>query len=125
VFESQSIPHLQISGVQVSAVPEQTVSLTLDIGRDEIYGMVVDANGQPVAVPNVVVSWRHVHNGINSSSTRRTAADSRGGFSFRDLGPGVRTIIIDAKGYKTARVEHDAAIDGYEFTVRLEADSTG
>jgi protocatechuate 3,4-dioxygenase beta subunit len=125
VFESQSMPHIKISGVQASATNGQMVSLTVDIGRDEIYGNIVDANGQPVAVPNVVASWQHAHNGINSSSTRRTAADSQGGFVFRDLGPGERTIVIDARGYKTARVKHDAAIDGYQFTVQLEADSTG
>ena len=125
VFESQSMPHLHISGVQVPALPEQTVSLTLDIGRDEIYGFVVDANGAPVAVPNVVASWRYAQNGISSSSTRRATADAQGGFSFRQLGPGVHTIFVDAAGYKPARIEHDAASDGYEFTIRLEVAPTG
>ena len=125
VFESKSIPILHVSGVQVPAMPEQTVSLTLDIGRDEIYGQVVDTNGEPVAAPNVVVSWQYAQNGISSSSMRRATADSQGGFSFRELGPGVHTIIVIATGYKTERVDHDAAIQGYEFTVRLEADSAG
>ena len=125
VFESQSIPHLHVSGVQVPAMAEQAVTLTLDIGRDEIYGFVVDTNGEPVTVPNVVVSWRHTQNGITSSSTRRAAADTQGGFSFRQLGPGVHTIHVNAAGYKPARVDHDAAIEGYEFTVRLEADTSG
>lgn len=125
VFESQSIPHLHVSGVQVPARTEQTVSLTLDIGRDEIYGFVVDANGEPVTVPNVVVSWQHSQNGVNSSSTRRATADSQGGFTFRELGPGVHTIIVNATGYKPARVDHDAATQGYEFVIRLEVDSAG
>jgi hypothetical protein len=81
VFESQSMPHLYISGVQIPPISEQTVSLMLDIGRDEIYGFVVDASGAPVAVPNVVVSWRYTQNGITSSSTRRVAADSQGGLA--------------------------------------------
>jgi len=125
VFESNSIPTLRISGVPVPATAGQTVDLTLDIGRDEIYGFVVDTNGEPVAVLNVVVSWRHSINGMTSSSTRRAAADSRGGFSIRELGPGVHTIIVNATGYKPARIDHDAAIEGYEFTVQLEADTAG
>ena len=125
VFESRSNPHQVISGVPIPAMDGQQISLTLDVGRDEIYGLVVNADGEPVAVPNVVVSWRHEVNGIQSSSTRRSAVDAQGHFSFAGLGPGMHTIIVDAAGYAPARIEHDAARDGYEFTIRLEAAPAG
>ena len=113
------------SGVTVSPLDGQQITLTLDVGRDEIYGQVVNANGEPVAVPDIVVSWRHEANGMHSYSARRGATDAQGRFSFAGLGPGVHTILVDATGYAPARAEHDVARDGYQFSIRLEAAPAG
>jgi hypothetical protein len=113
VFESPSNPHQVISGVPIPTTDGQQVSLTLDVGRNELYGAVVNTDGAPVAVPNVVVSWRHTQNGITSISTRRAATDSQGQIAFAGLGPGMHTITVDADGYVTTRIDHDASRDGY------------
>jgi len=124
VFESQSDPRMLVGGVQIANTGQDQVTLKLDVGRDEIFGTLVDSEGQPVSAPNVVLSWRHIYDGINSSSTRRSSADSNGQFLFRGIGPGTRTVIVDVVGYKPARVNHDTATQGYEIFIELEAEAT-
>ena len=124
VFESPSDPRLTVGGIQVNTSDQEQVTLRLDIGPNEIFGTLVDANGQPVSTPNVVLSWRQHYNGVVSSSIRRSAADSQGQFSFRGIGAGTRTVIVNADGFKPARIDHDAATEGYQFVIELEAESS-
>lgn len=119
VFESKTNPRLSVSGVRQDISRQENVTLVLDVGRNELLGRIVDAAGAPVPVPSVTVSWRHAVDGVLSSSSRQGPADSQGQFSFSGLGPGIHTIRVNAKGYAPATIEHDAARDGYEVTVRL------
>jgi hypothetical protein len=119
VMASQSTPAILVRGVRLDPGDELHVPLILDWGEHEIRGLVVDRYGNPVPASRIVLKWFHQADGISSRATRRTAADAQGNFLFSQLGPGSHSLEVDAPGFHTATLDHDASRQGYELTVRL------
>ena len=62
-------------------------------------------NGEPVAGADVTLFWTDEDQGVISRSRRQTVTDGGGHFIFTELGPGLHTIIVNARGYLSARRE--------------------
>ena len=93
--------------------------VVLDWGDHEIRGLVLDRFGHPVPASRILLKWSHETDGISSVSTRRTAADAHGNFQFSQIGPGTHSLMVDADGFETVSLDHDASRQGYDLTVRL------
>jgi hypothetical protein len=120
VFESRSVPKFTISGIEMSPGGERFVPLTLDLGRHELHGRVIDELDKPVAVSQVFLTSTHLVDGVKSQSNRSTAADATGYFRFTQLGPGPHMVIVNAPGFKSTRLAHDITSQGYDVVVRLK-----
>jgi hypothetical protein len=120
VFETRSMPHLSISGIQLNQGTESNILLVVDWGEYEVSGAVVDSDDNPVSVPDVSLSWTHDEDGVRSYSNRKTAADADGHFQFTGLGPGRHTLHVNVPGFKSARLHHEVGYEGNEVVVRLE-----
>ncbi len=120
VLERQSYPQISISGVELAHNADEHVQLVLDWGHDRLAGIVVDGAGNPVGGSTVMLTWSFSANGIESWTSRKTATDAQGNFSFTELGPGPHTLVVDAQGFNTLRRPHDVTADGYDVVVQLE-----
>ena len=120
VFESRSVPKFTISGVDMPPGGERFVPLTLDLGRHELHGRVLDGQDAPVAVSQVFLTSTQVVDGVKSLSNRSTAADATGYFRFTQLGPGPHTVIVNTPGFKSTRLTHDITTQGYDVVLRLK-----
>jgi len=119
-FRTKSNPYHRIEGILLAAGDEHDVQIVLDAGYDEIRGRVEDDRFNPVAVPNISLTWAHVQDGVRSTSRRNTAADEQGNFRFTQSGPGAHTLSINAPGFKSVRFNHDVAEQGSDVVVQLE-----
>ena len=119
-FKTRSNPYHRIDGIRLEAGDEHDVQIVLDAGYDEIRGQVEDDRLNPVAVPNISLTWAHTQDGVRSTSRRTTAADEQGDFRFTQLGPGPHTLSINVPGFKPVRLNHDVAEQGSDVDVRLE-----
>lgn len=125
VFEKQSYPQVSISGVDIADNVDEHVQLVLDWGTDEINGVVIDESGRAVGGSTVLLTWAHSAHGIRSWSTRKTTADAQGNFGFRELGPGIHTLVVEAQGFSATRLAHNVTTDGYDVVVKLDPISIG
>ena len=119
LLRTKSNPYYSIEGIRLAADAEQQVTVVLDWGYNEIWGQVVNADGYPVAVPNISLRWAHEQHGIRTTARRTTAADERGNFRFTQLGPGNHRLSINAAGYKPVSLNHDVAMQGSVLVVEL------
>jgi hypothetical protein len=120
VVSSQSSPSIFVQGLRLEEGDELQLPLVLDWGGHELKGVVVDRNNQPVPAARVVLSWSHIHDGITTITTRRSATDAQGAFHFSDLGPGPHSIQVDSPGRPPVRIAHDVSRQGYSVMVNLK-----
>lgn len=118
-FGSRGQPEFTLWGVRLEAGQTTTADLVLDWGYEEMAGRLVNPNnGEPVAGAEVTLSWAGGEQGVTSRSRRRTVADGGGYFIFTELGPGLHTIGVTARGYRPVRHE---AMPGEEIVIELQA----
>jgi protocatechuate 3,4-dioxygenase beta subunit len=120
VLETGSAPRFVVSGIRMSPGANVHAPVVLDWGNGRLQGRVIDPNGNPVSGETVAMTWAYSANGVMSSASRQAISDAQGYFRFERLGPGKRTIMVDATGFKPARVHHDIATDGSDVLLRLE-----
>ena len=120
VFETRSMPQFFVKGVHLDQSTEQYVQVVLDWGSYELEGVVVDNDDKPVSAPDIMLSWTHDHQGVRSSSSRKTAADTNGHFLFTGLGPGRHTLRVTVPGFKSAQLYLEIGYEASQLVVRLE-----
>ena len=84
--------------------------LVVDIGSQQLFGMVQRDDGVPV--PDVDVRMRYVNrheDGYSSRAVRTTSTDTAGEFRFTGLGSGSRKLTFGADGFIRRWVELDPA----------------
>lgn len=123
LFESHSNPRFVVAGYD--ATSRHDIVLTLDVGAHEIYGRIVDGEGQPVTAQRVAATWQGEAYGLRSHSSRQSTADRSGRFRFAGLGPGPHLITVEAAGYASTQVRHDSLRDGYQLDITLNAEPPG
>jgi|GEM_PF-5148048 len=89
---TQSQPHMDISGITLAPGDNLDVTLVVDRGEHALSGVVIDANGQPVASAEVLLTWTQNNGGLISNSFRDTTSDANGLFSFTELGAGAHQL---------------------------------
>jgi hypothetical protein len=119
ILASQSTPSILVQGLYLNPGDKLHLPLVLDWGEHRIRGIVVDTRGNPVPASRIVLHWSHLADGITTTSTRRTAADTGGHFAFSNLGPGPHSLQIDSPGFPTVDIDHDLSRQGYDVTVRM------
>jgi protocatechuate 3,4-dioxygenase beta subunit len=120
VMETGSAPRFVVSGIRMSPGADVHAPVVLDWGNERLQGRVIDPDGNPVSGETVAMTWAYSANGVTSSASRQAVSDAQGYFRFEKLGPGNRTIMVDATGFKPARVHHDISTDGSDVLLRLE-----
>jgi hypothetical protein len=110
-FTTVSDPRLTINGLDLSPGGAENVELVLDSGGYEIRGRVVDSFGNPVAAPRLTLEWSHHGSGIQSLSLRHGTTDAYGFFVFKQVGPGLHSLSVDAAGFEAAKLEAESPGD--------------
>ncbi len=117
-LSTRSTPTITVSGIELPA-GSQPVRLTLDWGIHQTAGRVTSIDGDPVAGAHASLLWSHEEKEIYSRSKRETISDSGGWFRFNRLGSGAHLLIVEANGFRPARIEHHVEADGREIEVQL------
>jgi hypothetical protein len=123
VFSTNSYPVFSVQGILVSPEPEEPIMVILDIGTHVLEGRVLDSLGGPVAGASVIMTWTFSESGVQSSSSRKTAADPDGSFVFTGLGPGLHRMQVSASGFRATVVKIDVGISRDNIVVELEEES--
>ncbi len=120
LFVTRTSPRFTVSGIELAAGETLIVPVVLDWGTHMIQGWVLDDQGNPVPVPEVVLSWEHRQGAVRSTSRRVAATDAAGYFRFTQLGPGLHTVSVNASGFWRASVAQEAGEGGPEVFLRLK-----
>jgi hypothetical protein len=118
VFGSRGHPQFTVGGIQLEPKKTTTANLVLDWGYGEMAGHLVNSDsGEPVAGAEVTLFWADEGQGVTSRSRRQTVADGSGYFIFTELGPGLHTITVNARGYYSIRRD---AVPGEGIVIELQ-----
>jgi protocatechuate 3,4-dioxygenase beta subunit len=118
VFGSRGHPQFTVGGIRLEPDKTTTADLVLDWGHGEMAGYLVNSDsGEPVAGAEVTLIWADEEQGVTSRSRRQTVADGSGYFIFTELGPGLHTIMVNARGYQSVRRE---AMPGEGIVIELQ-----
>jgi hypothetical protein len=71
----------------------QTLELVVDVGNNELRGVVYDEFGNAVPGATVILDWRHSYQGVTSTVTRRSTTRPSGEFLFQGLGKGEHELL--------------------------------
>ena len=118
-FSTLSLPDMSVGGITLGSGPNNNVPLRLDVGNNFTEGRVINANGDPVSGARTSLSWSFNDGAISSRSLRKTVTGANGHFTFSQLGPGLHTLIIEAAGYRTARIEYQVGVNSGAIEVKL------
>ena len=122
-LEREAAPRFTITGISASSTAREPVLVVLDLGQHKIQGLVTNRRGDPVVSPEVVLTWRHEENAVQSASSRSTNTGANGRFEFAGIGVGQHSIQVKAPGYRAAVIEIDVGMDPTNIVVELEEDS--
>ena len=123
VLKTNSFPIFEIYGIRASYEAEEPIFVVLDIGRNALQGRVTNVFGEPLAALGINLGWKHVENGVQNTSARKTSADQSGNFAFTGLGSGVHTLRVYAPGYRATEVEIDVSQNPDDIVIELEEES--
>lgn len=116
---SRSAPTISVSGIQLLAGTVKNVQLTIDVGIHRVTGFVVNDKNEAISGAQVSLQWVYQKDMLLSNMFRETAADAGGHFQFSQVGPGRHTLIIEAPGYRSQRLEFEVSSEGDDITIHL------
>ncbi|MCP4874125.1 MAG: carboxypeptidase regulatory-like domain-containing protein [Gammaproteobacteria bacterium] len=84
---------LVITGHEFSGDSQTTIELVVDVGYNELKGVVYDEFSNAVPGATVVLNWKHNYQGVISIVTRRSTTSPTGEFLFQGLGKGEHELL--------------------------------
>jgi hypothetical protein len=84
---------LVISGHEFSGDSQTAIELVVDVGYNELTGVVYDEFYNTVPGATVVLDWKHSYRGVVSIVTRRSTTRPGGEFLFQGLGKGEHELL--------------------------------
>jgi len=117
---TQSRPHMDISGINLAPDDDINVTLVVDHGPHVLSGTVIDANRQPVARAELLLTWSQSSDGLTSSSFRDTTSDANGFFSFTELGQGSHQLSALHEKHPQVELTIDVGSDAEVIEVQMK-----
>jgi len=117
---TQSRPHMDISGIKLAPDDDINVTLVVDHGPHMLSGTVIDANRQPVARAELLLTWSESSDGLTSSSFRDTISDASGFFSFTELGQGPHQLSALHEKHPQVELTIDVGSDAEVIEVQMK-----
>lgn len=105
-LESRSQPWLEATGIVLKPGESRYVEVPLDWGQNWLLGQVVDDQGAPVARAQLVLRWSRTYMDVNSESRREIMTDLEGYFAVSNLDAEDYTVIVQAAGFESSRVQY-------------------
>ncbi len=84
---------LRIAGHEFSGESHTSIELVVDVGNNELRGVVYDEFGNAAPGATVVLDWRHSYQGVTTTVTRRSTTRPSGEFHFQGLGKGEHELL--------------------------------
>ena len=116
-LQTLSDPQFFVSGIEI-ATEQEAVRIPLDWGQHKLSGVILDADGTPVAGAEMTLR-AEIGSIVRSRSMRRTRTDSRGRFVFTQLGSGPHQVTATAPEFQSERVDHMVDQSGNELVLQL------
>jgi hypothetical protein len=94
VFTKTFDQALRIAGHDFSGESHAFIELVVDVGNNELRGVVYGEFGNAIPGATVVLDWRHSYQRVTSTVTRRSTTRPSGEFLFQGLGKGEHELLV-------------------------------
>ena len=111
---------LVITGHDFSGDPQTIIELVVDVGYNELRGVVYDEFYNAVPGATVILSWKHNYQGVVSIVNRRSTTRPTGEFLFEGLGKGEHELLVTFLGGLVGHQIVDIGHDNSERVVVLQ-----
>jgi hypothetical protein len=111
---------LVITGHEFSGNSQTAIELVVDVGYNELRGVVYDEFSNTVPGATVVLEWKHNSQGAISIVTRRRTTSPTGEFLFQGLGKGEHELLVTSFDGSVGRQIVDIGNDNSERVVVLQ-----
>ncbi|NND89836.1 MAG: carboxypeptidase regulatory-like domain-containing protein [Granulosicoccus sp.] len=122
---SRSVPNIMIVGLVLSPGELTSCELVVDIGSQQLFGMVTGNDGVPIQGVDIRMRFVQRHDdGYRSMTTRSVTTNAAGGFHFSGLGSGVRELSFSAPGFKGYEAELDPSLYPGPHSIALSSSTS-
>ena len=111
---------LMITGHDFSGDSQTIIELVVDVGYNELRGVVYDEFYNALPGATVILSWNHNYQGVVSIINRRSTTRPTGEFLFRGLGRGEHELLVTFVGGLVGHQIVDIGHDNSERVVVLQ-----
>ncbi len=111
---------LVISGHEFSGDSQTIIELVVDVGNNELRGVVYDEFYNAVPGATVILSWKHNYQGVVSIVNRRITTRPTGEFLFQGLGKGEHDLLVTSFGGLVSHQVIDIGNDNSERVVVVQ-----
>ncbi len=112
--------YYRIQGVELRAETYNYLTLIVDHGQYGLSGVVVDADGEPVAGARVTLKGAISAGDYHTYSYRTKTTNTDGSFAFADLGSYRYTVSVHAAGFETQIRNHEFQSFSERLEIRLQ-----
>ena len=109
-----------ITGHEFSGDSQTVIQLVVDVGYNELMGVVYDPFYNAVPGATVILDWKHSYQGVVSIVTRRRTTDPGGKFLFKGLGKGEHALLVTSFDGLVGHQNIDIGSDNSERVVVLQ-----